>query len=112
LQPLGRWAKLAAMDPQYQQQPGYGPPGYGAPMQQQGANGMAIASLVCSLVGLLIAGFILGPLAIIFGALGIGKANKMGGKGKGMAIAGLIIGCVDVLLIIVILAMFSGARRF
>ena len=73
---------------------------------------MAIASLVCGLVGLLIFGFVLGPLAIIFGAVGIGKANKLGGKGKGMAIAGLIIGAVDVLLIIVFLALLSGAKRF
>jgi hypothetical protein len=65
---------------------------------------MAVASLVVGLIGLLIFGVVMGILAIIFGAVGIGKANKLGGKGKGMAIAGLILGIVDILAWIVILA--------
>jgi hypothetical protein len=28
----------------------------------------------------------------VFGAVGMGKANKIGGKGKGMAMTGLILG--------------------
>jgi hypothetical protein len=72
-------------------------------MQPQG-NGMAVAALVVGLIGLLLFGVVMGILAIIFGAIGIGKANALGGKGKGMAIAGLILGVVDILAWIIILA--------
>jgi hypothetical protein len=72
--------------------------------RSKSGNGMAVASLLCGLVGLLLFGIILGPLAIIFGAIAIGAANKNGG-GKGMAIAGLLLGCVDLLVLLVFLAM-------
>lgn len=51
---------------------------------------------------------ILALLGIIFGALGIGRANKVG-KGKGMAIAGLVCGVVGGVLgtVIVVMAMKS-----
>jgi hypothetical protein len=87
------------MDPQYPQAYGGGPP----PPPQ--GNGLAVASLVCGLVGLIFFGVILGPLAIIFGAIGIGKANQIGGKGKGLAIAGLVIGVVDLLVFFVVFAL-------
>ncbi len=41
-------------------------------------------------------GWPLGVLAIIFGALGIGRANRMGGLGKGMAVTGLVLGILTV----------------
>jgi len=70
-------------------------------------NGMAAASLICGIVGLLLFGIILGPLAIIFGAIGLGNANKNPiGAGKGMAIAGLVLGVVDLLVVLVFLGMF------
>lgn len=60
-------------------------------------NGLAIASLVCSLVGLIVAGMIMGILAI---CLSIAAKNKMkvytNEGGKGMATAGLVIGIIDV----------------
>lgn len=69
------------------EQQGYGQQGYGnAPAyntpggypggQPQAGNGLAIAGLVCGIVGLLIFNIILGPLAIIFGAIGLSRANK------------------------------------
>ncbi len=63
----------------------------------EGMVGYSIAGFVLSLVGLLIAGIILGTLAIIFSIIGLVKADKEGRKGKGLAIAGLIIGIVDVI---------------
>ena len=71
-------------------------------------NGMAVAALVCGLVGLVLFGILLGLLAIIFGSIGIGTANKRGGAGKGMAIAGLILGCVDMILFIAIIGIITG----
>lgn len=60
-------------------------------------NGMAIASLVCSLVGLLIAGIWLGILAICF-SIAAKKRMKVftNEKGNGLATAGLVIGIIDV----------------
>lgn len=69
-------------------------------------NGMAVAALVCGLVGLLLFGVVLGLLAIIFGAIGLSNANKSPiGAGKGMATAGLILGIVDILFSLVLISM-------
>jgi hypothetical protein len=90
------------MDPQYQQQPGYAPP--------KRTNGMAITALVIGILGVFVFQFVFGPLAIIFGGLGMGFANKNNGSGKGLAIAGLILGIVDLLLFAVVMLLFMGAR--
>lgn len=78
-----------------------------APDDSQKTNGMAIAGFVCSLVGLFLFGIVLGLLGIIFGAIGLGKISKDSSrwKGKGMAIAALIVGVVDVVVAIVLLAL-------
>jgi hypothetical protein len=84
------------------QQPTYGspPPPYGAPTYEtpqpygsppapppaQG-NGFAVASLIFGLIG----GSLLG---LIFGFIGLSKAKKIGGKGRGMSIAGIILSVV------------------
>lgn len=52
---------------------------------------MAIAGFVLALVGLLILPVIMGPLAIIFSSLALKKGQR-----KGLAIAGLVIGIVNV----------------
>ncbi|HEY8323891.1 MAG: DUF4190 domain-containing protein [Ktedonobacterales bacterium] len=73
--------------PQYAQQ--YAPsPGY-APVGP--TSGMAIASLVCSLLGIGLVGVILGHLAL-------NEINKSNGytQGRGLAIAGLIIGYLQI----------------
>lgn len=69
-------------------------------------NGMALTGFICSLVGLFLFGLILGVLAIIFSAIGLGEINKdkTKWKGKGLAIAGLIIGIVDIVGWLIILA--------
>jgi len=70
-------------------------------------NGLALAGFICSLAGLFIFGFILGALAIIFSAIGLGKINKDSSKWKGkeFAIAGLVIGIVDIVAWLIILAL-------
>jgi uncharacterized membrane protein len=69
-------------------------------------NGLAIAALVCGLVGLVLGSVILGPLAIIFGAVAWSKANR-GAPRKNMAIAGVILGIVDLALFVLVLALAS-----
>lgn len=68
-----------------------------------GGSGMSIASLVLGILGLFILGWLFGTLAIIFGAIGMGR------DGKGMAIAGLILGIIDLLIsVIFILAVLAS----
>lgn len=61
------------------------------------SNGMAVAGFVCGVVGLFIFGIILGPLGIIFSAIGLSKSNKEGRPLRGLAIAGLVCGIIGVI---------------
>lgn len=78
--------------------PGYPPPPGLPPFGQQGyslpaisrTSGAAVASLVCGLV--LCIPVITGLVAIITGIVGIVETGKPAVKGRGMAIAGLILG--------------------
>ena len=70
--------------------------------------GLAVAGLVCGIVGLFVFGVILGPLAAVFGAISLSKYNKGLHGRKGMAIAAIILGAIATLgAIIVIAAMPS-----
>ena len=69
----------------------------------QQSNGLAIAGLVCGLVGLLFFSVILGPLAIIFGGVGLSRA-KQGAPHKGMSIAAIVLGIIDLILFVILLA--------
>jgi len=92
--------------PPQQAPPGYPPPQqYSAQAyypQAQPSNGIGITAGVLGIVAVLLMwipfvnylAIILGILAIIFGIIGIGRANRMGGAGKGMAITGLVCGIV------------------
>jgi len=62
--------------------PGY----YGYPQypQPQPTNTLAIVSLVCA--------FLFAPLGIIFGHMSMSQIKKTGEEGRGLAIAGLVLG--------------------
>jgi hypothetical protein len=100
----------------YPQQAGYGAPyPYGYPAAQDG-NGLAVAGLVCGIISVVLfwvpfLGWVLAALGIIFGAIGLAKANK-GAPNKGMAIAGLVCGIVSVLAWVVIIAVAAGSTSF
>ncbi|HEV7205544.1 MAG TPA: DUF4190 domain-containing protein [Jatrophihabitans sp.] len=91
----------------YGQPGGYAPPPYGGYPQPKQGNGMAIAGLVCGIIGLIVFGIILGPLALIFGGIGLNRANK-GASGKGMAIAGVVLGAIDTVLAIIFIAVVAN----
>ena len=57
-------------------------------------NGMALAAYYCGVFSFIPCfGAILGPLALIFGFIGLGRANKHPeAKGKGHSIAGIVCG--------------------
>jgi hypothetical protein len=77
------------------------PPYYPYPAQPAPRNsGMAVASLVLGLVGLFVSWFTFGIpsiLAVIFGHIGISQTRPDRGlSGRGMAIAGLVLGYIVV----------------
>ena len=74
---------------------------------------MAVAALVLGILSLilswlLVVDFILAVLAIIFGAVGLSTAGKRGGAGRGMAIAGLILGALTIVLGIIFWIVVYG----
>jgi hypothetical protein len=95
--------------PPYPVQMPYGqaPPGY---------SGLAIGGFVCSLLGLLCFGPLFGIIAIILGGIALSGMNRVGNpKGKGLAIAALIIGVLDIVFGIVGIIYFvrhPGANPF
>lgn len=94
-------------------QGGYGMPYGGPPQPQSKPSGMAITSLVLGIVGVPLFCFVLPSLlAVVFGAIGIRQCNKNPVySGKGMAIAGLILGVltlVGFVLLLVAADSFDG----
>ena len=75
------------------------------------SNGLAIAGLVCGIVGIFLFNFILGPLAIIFGGIGWSRANRGSGH-KGMSITAVVLGVIDIVLWIVVLVAVSKHGGF
>jgi Domain of unknown function (DUF4190) len=70
--------------------PGYGQYPYGQPIRQK-TNGLAIASLICSCVGLFLLPAIVG---IVFGFVAQAQIRRANGlqKGRGLALAGILVG--------------------
>jgi len=70
-------------------------------------NALAIASLVCA--------FLFAPLGIVFGHLSLSQIRRSGEDGRGLAIAGLVIGYVVTIATIVALVvgtlLFAWAAR-
>jgi hypothetical protein len=99
--------------------PGYPPP-YGAPMGMQLPKGMAVASMVLGIIGVVflcfaytvIGGFlgiICGIIAAIMGGVGLKRVKEGTGGGKGMAITGLVLGIIaSAFALIVVIAVLSG----
>ena len=94
---------------QYPPPPQYATAGYGAPAR---TNGMAIASMVLGILWLYWIGSI---LALIFGYSAIRQIDRSGGveSGRGMAIAGIVLGWVGVgtLTLFIVLMIATTATR-
>ena len=63
-----------------------GPQQHTVYVQNAGTNGMAIASLVCA--------FVCSILAVIFGHIALSQIGKSGQGGRGLAVAGLVLGYI------------------
>lgn len=83
------------------------------PQQAKESNVMAILSLVAGVPGMCVP--LLGLVAIVLGALGISKARDPRVGGKGLAIAGLVLGIVgtvfSLLMISIALPALNTARE-
>ena len=83
----------------------YVPPGGGAPARPL-PTGMAVASLVLGVLGILTAFFLIGGLlgliALILGLVALGKIKRGEAGGRGMAIAGIVTGAIALLLSIIV----------
>jgi Domain of unknown function (DUF4190) len=92
--------------------PGYGAPGYGAPgypaygAQPTKTNVLAIASLVASVVSLCGIGSIAG---IILGVVAINQIKVSGESGRGLALAGIVVGAVTLLFSMLWLVLVAAA---
>lgn len=85
------------------QQPAFYPP-YATPVAQP-TNGFAIAAMV---LGILWVYWIGSILALVFGYIALGQIKRQGGRGKGMAIAGVVLGWVGIaVLIAVVILLFA-----
>jgi hypothetical protein len=87
-------------------QPGFGDPAYGypapaQPAQPAGSNGLAIAGFVLA--------FLFWPLGLVFSLIGIRRANGAGGKGKGLAIAGVAVSILALLGTIGVFVLAANA---
>jgi Domain of unknown function (DUF4190) len=87
----------------------YGP-GYAAPT----TNGMAVASLVCGIVGLVgWLGCFFGAVAsipgLVLGIVGLQQVNRSNGmqKGRGLAIAGIVTSALAIVVTVAILILFG-----
>ncbi|MGC5249240.1 DUF4190 domain-containing protein [Gordonia sp. DT219] len=96
-------------------QPAYGQPGYGQPylgVPARRTNPMAIAALVVSLVGCGCFSW----LGIVFGVIGRNQIKNSHGteEGEGMALAGIIIGAISLVIVIVyvLIYLIAGVALF
>ncbi|MBO0832816.1 MAG: DUF4190 domain-containing protein [Actinobacteria bacterium] len=93
--------------------PGYGPPGYPVAYERP-TDGLAVASLVLGILGLIIL-YVIGPiLAVIFGHVSLRRTATGEKEGRGMAIAGLVLGYLGivgtVLVIVVVFVIGSSVQ--
>ena len=109
----------------YQQPPAYQPPlapdPYGYPVQYgasgvagQRNNGLAVASMICGIAGLVLMcgmiGFLPAAAGVILGFVARSQINQSGGVagGSGMALAGIITGGIAVGLSILVIVLYLG----
>ena len=85
----------------------YPPYPYPYPYPAPRTNALAIASLVCA--------FLFAPLGIVFGHLSLSQIRRSGEDGRGLALAGLVIGYVvtiaAILAVVAATLLFAWAAR-
>jgi MFS family permease len=85
-----------------------------APPTAQSTSGYAIASLVLGIVGIFVFPVVGSILALIFGYIARNEIDRSSGRqgGRGLAIAGIVLGWVGVvfgIVLLLILLLFAAA---
>jgi hypothetical protein len=80
---------------------------YGGPVAAAPNNGMATASMVLGLIGIIFCGFT-SILAIIFGHVAQSQIKRTGEGGSGMATAGLVLGYIVTVGWIIVWIFYLG----
>jgi S1-C subfamily serine protease len=73
------------------------------PPEKPATSRLAVAALICAVLGIPFFGAVTGLVAILLGSLALGEISKTHRKGSGLAAAGVILGLVDVVAWIVFL---------
>ena len=68
-------------------------------------NGLAIASFICALAGIPLFGIITGLVAVVLAVIALGAIRATSQRGLGLALAGLLLGLVDVVGWIALIVM-------
>ncbi len=84
---------------------------------QAGTSGLAITALVLSILAITTSflpiinngSFFVGLIGFVFAVVGLAATGKKGKKGRGLAIAGLVLSIMAVIIVIVTQSMFSAA---
>jgi hypothetical protein len=100
----------------YGSSPGYGPPpayggagyGYTPYTTNRGTNGMAVASFVLGIVWL---DWIGSVLALVFGFIALSQIKQRQQGGRGLAIAGIALGSVELAGLAFFVILISGIRN-
>jgi prepilin-type processing-associated H-X9-DG protein len=86
------------------------PPGYApqTPMPKKKTPGIAIASLICGILSWVCVGLLAAIPAVITGHMALGRIKRSAGAlaGRGLAIAGLILGYTSIVVMTVLLVLF------
>jgi hypothetical protein len=81
------------------------PPSYPPPAGSR-TNGLAVASLVLGIVWLCGVGSI---LALVFGFMALSRIKRTGEGGRGMAIAGIVLGSIGAIVLVISIAALAGS---
>ena len=84
-------------------------PPYGVAPMGPPTNGLAVGALVCGLLGFI--PFVTSLVATCLGIAGMKRAGRIGGHGRGMAIAGLVLGLVGLIVWTLIAVGYGVASK-
>ena len=82
------------------------------PRRNPDSNGMAIAGFVMGILGITILPIPMAPLALVFSAIGLRRANREGKDHRGLAIAGLVMGILGTIIVAIVFLILIAALAY
>jgi len=98
--------------------PGQSNPYYGYPTGPQRTNGLAVASLVTSIAGVVLGiplalfcyiGVLIPIIGAVLGGVALGQMKRTNQPGRGLAIAGLAIGATTAAILVILVVVLAAA---